>query len=142
MSLNSSFASSVSTCSSYNPSPSNYGSPTQEAKSPISLVLTNWNGANHRDKASYPILKSERAWDAFQRKLIIQLQTDGCKNILDHTWKPADSEQKELDALQNNFLSGVLEHVLLTDLGKSIIRTFMDNLNFDARLSTINCSLK
>ena len=111
MSNNSSYDSSVPAQFSHSRDSSNYGSRTPEVKSPLSLVLSNWNRANRRDKNSYPVLKSERGWDVFQRKFIIQLHADGCENILDHEWKPADAEHKELDALQNKFLFGVLEHV-------------------------------
>ena len=76
-----------------------------------------WKRGQRRDKSNYSTLKSERDWDTFQRKLIIQVHADGIENLLDPKWQAPSAEARLLDDMHNKYFFAVLESVLLTDRG-------------------------
>ena len=96
-------------------------------------LTTDWMHGHKRDKSNYTELKSERDWDHFHHKLKIQAHADGIENLLDPLWTPTDEPARRLDHLHNKYFFSVLEHVLLTDRGKTIIRKYMDQGDFNAR---------
>ena len=59
--------------------------------------------ATKRDKTNYPQLKSEKDWDTFHRKVLIQAHADGVANILNKDWSPKDQDQADLDKAQNAY---------------------------------------
>ena len=114
------------------PSPSNSSSsPVPSPK--VNPKIAEWNRGHRRDKNNYTPLKSERDWDSFNRKLIIQAAADGIDTLLIHDWQPSNHDEETIDKLQNKYFFAVLEHILLTDRGKTIIRHYMEKKEFNAR---------
>ncbi len=66
-------------------------------------------------------------WDTFQRHLIIQ--ADGIFNQLNPNFNPTTPEELELDKLHSLYFFSILNHVFLTDKGKTIIRKHMHDFN-------------
>ena len=113
-------------------------SPSQPSRSlPTSVKsdpkIAEWTRGHKRDKKNYTQLKTERDWDAFNRKLIIQAVADGIENLLEPNWTASTPDDQTIDDLQNKYFFSVLEHVLLTDRGKTIIRQYMEKKSYDAR---------
>jgi len=82
-----------------------------------------------RDKSNYLELKDEKNWDHFQRHLIIQAHADGIEKQLDASYVPKDADEAELDRLEGKYFMSVLNHVLKTDKGKTIVRKHIKTFN-------------
>ena len=85
--------------------------------------------ASKRDKNNYIPLKDEKTWPTFKRKLRIQAFADGIQNQLDKDYVPNTAEEQALDQVQSHYFFSVLEHVLLTDRGKTIVRKHLETFN-------------
>jgi hypothetical protein len=104
---------------------------TPSTPTPKSNVVVDFKKTVKRDKSNYLEFKDEKMWDHFQRNLVIQAQADGISNQLDKNYVPSTPEEVELDKIQGFYFFSVLNHVFLTDKGKSIVRKHMHS--FDAR---------
>ena len=84
-----------------------------------------------RDKNNYVEFKDEKLWDRFHRSLVIQAHADGIQNQLDRNYQPSTAEEQERDDMEGKFFYSVLDRVLLTDYGKTVVRKHLTS--FDAR---------
>ena len=91
--------------------------------------VNDFKKSTKRDKTNYIEFKDEKMWDSFQRHLMIQAQADGIANQLDPNFVPLTQEDQELDKLHSLYFFSVLNHVFLTDKGKTIIRKHMPTFN-------------
>ena len=84
-----------------------------------------WDRGVKRSKDEYPVLKNEKDWDKFHRKLKLQAIYEGIGNQLNPDWKPSSSAKEVLDQKHRQCFFNVLEHILLTDHGKTILQDHM-----------------
>ncbi len=77
-----------------------------------------------RDKANYPVLEDDKMWLVFHRKFIIIANIEGMERQIDPSYYPRTTEDKELDAIENKYFYGVLDHCIKTDKGKQIIKKY------------------
>ena len=80
-------------------------SKTTPAARPQRDLLYEWNRGHRRDKSNYPVLKSERDFDRFHRKFVLQAHADNLQHLLDPNWTCSTPEEQELDDAQNVFFS-------------------------------------
>ena len=60
-----------------------------------------------RDSSAFPHLKDAKDWDHYNRMLIAEAHAQKVEAVLDPTYKPLGSQQKDLFRLQNDFLYAV-----------------------------------
>lgn len=77
-----------------------------------------------RDKTHYQPFKNEKQWDNWNRHFRATARTHVLQNILDHNYVPQTTSEQELFLEQQAFMYSVLESVLLTDYGKTIVRKY------------------
>ncbi len=92
-------------------------------------LISDFKKSTKRDKSNSIDFKVERMWDTYQRHLIIQVQADGISSQLNASYTPSTPEEIELDRLHSLYFFSVLNHVFLTDKGKTIIRKHMPTFN-------------
>ena len=85
-----------------------------------------------REVSHYTTLKDERYFKAFKRNLLVTATTNGCEEVLDGTFRPANSrDDQELFQQKKYFMYGVFNKVLLlqNDMGKTIVRKYAPTLD-------------
>ena len=105
--------------------PSSYrgnASPASTTSTPKYTSVDLFRRGIKRDPASFPTLKDERYHDNWHRSFSIQAKAQDVANVLDASYAPTTTEDKELFGEQKKYLYAVLEKTVLTDYGKSIIR--------------------
>ena len=77
-----------------------------------------------REETAYPTLKDERYFDSFSRSLYRTAKSHECEDVLDPDYIPSNSEKEFFEAKQV-FMFSALDKLLLTDMGKTIVRKYV-----------------
>ena len=120
------------TTSSLSPPPSVTASDPRAAPSTpsCSSQLLNFKRGIERDISAYPTLKDEKYYESFKRSVIVTARAHDCEEILQPTFRPkGDADSLELFRLKNDFMYSVFNKCLLSDMGKTIVRKHLDNMN-------------
>ena len=120
------------TTSSPSPPPSVTASDPRAAPSTpsCSTQLLNFNRGIKRDISAYPTLKDEKYYESFKRSVLVTARAHDCEEILQPTFRPrGDADSLELFRLKNDFMYSVFNKCLLSDMGKTIVRKHLDNMN-------------
>ena len=95
--------------------------------STIAIELMEFKKGIKREIAAYTSLKDERYFDGFKRSLFIVAKSHECNEVLDPTYTPvSDPEQQELFEAKQTLMFSVLNANLQTDMGKTIVRRYLD----------------
>ena len=95
-----------------------------------STQLLNFKRGIKRDISAYPTLKDEKYYESFKRSVLVTARAHDCEEILQPTFKPmGDADSLELFRLKNDFMYSVFNKCLLSDMGKTIVRKHLDNMN-------------
>jgi len=73
--------------------------------------------------------EDEKLWDKFHRSLFIQAHADGIQNQLNRNYQPSTPKEEERDSMEGKYFYYVLDKVLLTDYGKTVVRRHMPTFN-------------
>ena len=96
----------------------------------FSSQLLNFKRGIKRDISAYPTLKDEKYYESLKRSVLVTARVHDCEEILPTTFRPkGDADSLELFRLQNDFMSSVFDKCLLSDMGKTIVRKHLDNMN-------------
>ena len=120
------------TTSSPSPPPSVTASDPRAAPSTpfCSTQLLNFKRGIKRDISAYPTLKDEKYYESFQTSVLVTATANDCEEILQPTFRPrGDADSLELLRLKNDFMYSVFNKCLLSDMGKTIVRKHLDNMN-------------
>ena len=120
------------TTSSPSPSPSVTASDPRAASPPpsCSSQLLNFKRGIKRDISAYPTLKDEKYYESFKRSVFVTARAHDCEEILQLTFRPrSDADSPELFRLKNDFIYSDFNKCLLRDMGKTIVRKHLDNMN-------------
>ena len=113
-------------------SPSVTASGPRAAPSPpsCSSQLLNFKRGIERDISAYPTLKDEKYYESFKRSVLGTARAHDCEEILQPTFRPSsEADSLELFRLINDFMYSVFNKCLLSDIGKTIVRKHLDNMN-------------
>ena len=95
-----------------------------------STQLLNFKRGIKRDVSAYPTLKDEKYYESFKRSVLVTARANDCEGILQPTFRPrGDADSLELFRLKNDFMYSVFNKCLLSDMGKTIVRKHLDNMN-------------
>ena len=95
-----------------------------------STQLLNFKRGIKRDISAYPTLKDEKYYESFKRSVLVTARAHDCEEILQPTFRPrGDTDSLELFRLKNDFMYSVFNKCLLSDMGKTIVRKHLDNMN-------------
>ena len=120
------------TTSSPSPPPSVTASDPRAAPSPpsCSSQLLNFKRGIKRDISAYTTLTDEKYYESFKRSVLVTARAHECEEILQPTFRPrSDADSLELFRLKNDFMYSVFNRCLLSDMGKTIVRKHLDNMN-------------
>ena len=121
------------TTSSPSPPPSITASDPRATPSPppsCSSQLLNFKRGIKRDISAYPTVKDENYYESFKRSVLVTARAHSCEEILQPTFRPrGDADSLELFRLKNDFMYSVFNKCLLSDMGKTIVRKHLDNMN-------------
>ena len=95
-----------------------------------STQLLNFKRGIKRDISAYPTLKDEKYYESFKKSVLVTARAHDCEEILQPTFRPrGDADGLELFWLKNDFMYSVFNKCLLSDMGKTIVRKHLDNMN-------------
>ena len=95
-----------------------------------SSQLLNFTRGIKRDISAYPTLKDEKYYESFKRSVLVTARAHDCEEILQPTFRPKGSaDSLELFRLKNDFMYCDSNKCLLSDMGKTIVRKHLDNMN-------------
>ena len=95
-----------------------------------SSQLLNFKWGIKRDISAYPTLKDEKYYESFKRSVLVTARAHDCEEVLQPTFRPRrDADSLELFRLKNDFMYSVFNKCLLSDMGKTIVRKHLDNMN-------------
>ena len=120
------------TTSSPSPPPSVTASDPRAAPSTpsCSSQLLDFKRGIKRDISAYPTLKDEKYYESFKRSVLVTARAHDWEEILQPTFRPReDADSLELFRLNNDFMYSVFNKCLLSDMGKTIVRKHIDNMN-------------
>ena len=120
------------TTSSPSPPPSVTASDPRAAPSTpsFSSQLLNFKRGIKRDISAYPSLKDEKYYESFKRSVLVTARAHDCEEILQPTFRPkGDADSLELFRSKNDIMYSVFNKCLLSDMGKTIVRKHLDNMN-------------
>ena len=120
------------TTSSPSPPPSVTASDPRAAPSTpsYSSQLLNFKRGIKRDISAYPTLKNEKYYEPFKRSVLVTARGHDCEEILQPTFRPrGDADSLDLFRLKNDFMYSVFNKCVLSDMGKTIVRKHLDNMN-------------
>ena len=96
----------------------------------FSSQLLNFKRGIKRDISAYPTLKDEKYYESFKRSVLVTARAHDCEDIPQPTFRPkGDADSLELFRLKNDFMYSVFNKCLLSDMGKTIVRKHLDNMN-------------
>ena len=75
-----------------------------------------------RDATLYPVLKEDKDWDVWNRSITSLARTHDVIEVLDSSYKPNDDTSKALFDIKQSFMYSVFNKVVITDIGKTIVR--------------------
>jgi hypothetical protein len=85
-----------------------------------------------RDGALYPTFRDERTWDNWHHSMMAQAQAHDVVEVLDGTYDPPDDYiHRALFDQKQSFMYSVLNRVVQTNMGKTIVRKYTDT--YDAQ---------
>ena len=90
---------------------------------PLSEVAAFRRGIK-RDQSLFPILKEEKDWDDWQRRMHTQATAQGVEAVLDQYYKPTTPQDYALFREQNKYMMAVFTTCVQTDYGKGLIRKY------------------
>ena len=114
------------------PPPSVTASDPRAAPSPpsCSSQLLNFKRGIKRDISAYPTLKDEKYYESFKRSVSVTARAHDCEEILQPTFRPkGDADTLEPFRLKNDLMYSVFNKCLLSDMGKTIVRKHLYNMN-------------
>ena len=116
------------------PSPPTSVTPSDPRAAPstpsCSSQLLNYKRGIKRDISAYPTLEDEKYYESFKRSVLVTARANVCEEILQPTFRPRrDADSLELFRLKNDFMYSVFNKCLLSDMGKTIVRKRLDNMN-------------
>ena len=120
------------TTSSPSPPPSVTASSPRASPSPpsCSSQLLNFKRGIKRDISAYLTLKDEKYYESFKRSVLVTARAHDCEEVLQPTFRPrSDADSLALFRLKNDFMYSVFNKCLLSDMGKTIVRKHLDNMN-------------
>ena len=120
------------TTSSSSPPPSVTASDPRDSPSPpsCSSQLLNFKRSIKRDISAYHTLKNEKYYESFQRSVLVNARAHACEENLQPTFRlRSDGDRLELFRLKDDFMYSVFNKCLLSDMGKTIVRKHLDNMN-------------
>ena len=82
-----------------------------------------------RDPSLFPTLKDEKFNDSWHRSFLNQARAQGIDKVLQKSYQPSSDEERELFDEMQKYLYAVLETCVLTDQGKTIVRSYQDTYN-------------
>ena len=95
-----------------------------------SSQLLNFKRGIKRDISAYPTLKDKKYYESFKRSVLVTARAHDCEEVLLPTFRPrGDADSLELFRLKNDFMYSVFNKCLLSDMGKTIVRKHVDNMN-------------
>ena len=95
-----------------------------------SSQLLNFKIGIKSDISAYPTLKDEKYYESFKRSVLVTTRAHDCEEILQPNFRPrGDGDILELFRLKNDFIYSVFNKCLLSDIGKTIVRKHLDNMN-------------
>ena len=77
-----------------------------------------------RDPALFEVFSKDEVWEEWNRKVTIQAKSQGVANVLNHTYKPSNAEDKELFVLHNQYMYSVFERIIKTQSGIALVRQY------------------
>jgi len=87
-------------------------------------------GILKRDAALYPTLCEDKNWDDWKRALHAQARAHDVCEVLDKEYEPKYEDELALFSQKQSFMYSVFNRVILTDVGKTIVRQY--EKTFDA----------
>ena len=102
------------------------GSPpprTQRVSDPVA----DFKKSIKRDKTHYKEFKDEKYWDNWNRSFTVTARSHGLDHIIDHTFVPSTTSEKDLFDEEQKFAFSVLESCLHTDMGKTLVRQHVND---------------
>ena len=85
---------------------------------------------HQKEISAYPTLKDEKYYESFKRSVLVTARAHDCEEILQPTYRrSSDADSLELFRLKNYFMYSVFNKCLLSDMGKTIVRKHLDNMN-------------
>ena len=83
-----------------------------------------------RDTSAYPTINDEKYYESFKRSVLQTARAHDCEESLQPTFRPrGDADSLKLFRLKNDFMYSVFNKCLLSDMGKTIVRNQLENLN-------------
>ena len=82
-----------------------------------------------RDKSQYKDFKDQKYWDSWHRSFLVTAKSHGLEDVLNCGYSPSSPEDKDLFHEKQKFLFSVLDHVIHTNMGKTIVRKHTDTMN-------------
>ena len=83
-----------------------------------------------REVSHYTILRDEKYFVAFKRNLLVTATTHGCEEVFDWMYRPENTrDDQELFKQKKYFMYSVLNKVLQSDMGKTIVRKYAPALD-------------
>ena len=82
-----------------------------------------------KDKTQYPMFKDERFWDQWNQSFTITAKSHDLGDILDPNYRPITESEISLFKAKQAFAYSVLHHTLLTDMGKTLVRQYFQDLD-------------
>ena len=101
--------------------------------SPAAIELMGFKKGIMREIAAYPSKKDERYFDGFRRSLFVVAKSHKCNEVLQPTYNPgSEPEAKELFEAKQTLMFSFSNANLLTDMGKTIVRSHMTTTDAQA----------
>ena len=121
----------ITTSSPSPPPPVTASDPRATPSTPsYSTQLLNFKRGIKRDISAYPSLKDEKYYESFKRSVLVTARGHDCEEILHPTFRRrGDADCLEHFRLKNDFMYSVFNKCLLSDMGKTIVREHLDNMN-------------
>ena len=95
-----------------------------------SSQVMNFKRGIKRDISAYPTLKDEKYYESFKRSVLVTARVHDCEEIIQPTFRTrGDAVCLELFSLKNDFMYSVFNKCILSDMGKTIVRKHLDNMN-------------
>ena len=73
--------------------------------------------------SAYPVFKEEKQWDAWNRSVTSIAQTHDVFEVFEAGYSPANADERNLFKEKQKFVHAMFDQNVLTDKGKSIVRT-------------------
>ena len=86
-----------------------------------------------RDPSLFQTLKDEKLNDNWHRSFVTQARSQDVMEVLNPGYKPTSQDDKELFDEKQKYVYSILERTVLTDVGKSIVRSHEND--YDAQVA-------